>query len=525
MKPWEKYAQQSQEAPVDGPWTRYQASDVSPAQPAPQSPAEPRIEGGVIVPPAYEDQGPAQPSSMGAKDYIRQGSDVAGDMLAAGAAGVSRGITGMADLPGMAIGGAGNLLAAGIDRTGLAPEGFTQGMRDSFDMMPMGDGDLFSGAASDATGGASEFRGDTTPGRYAGTVGEFLPGAMIGGGGPVRNALAFGVIPGLASEGAGQLTEGTAAEPWARAIAPIVAGTAASMMTRPRGPQAPSVDDLRTQADDLYRAGAARPGADQAGVQGLAAQIDNELQALNIKTPTGRVVVEGNVKRFLDVLDDFKGQPMKPEQMQSLRRILTDAAGSADPADRRIGARLLEQFDQWRGQHVPEYAQADRLYGRMKRAQDVDWRLERATDRAASTGTGGNQVNAARQNIRRITDSPTARRGYSAEELDMMQRIVRGDRATNTLRAVGKLSPTSGALPLMGSIVGTGVNPLAGTAAMAVSAGSKGLAEMLTTRQINALAATIRNGGPVARNALAGLDDAAIALLAARAASAETGRP
>lgn len=469
-----------------------------------------------------------QPGSLLDFPQVEPQPNVAKDMAAAGAAGAARGTTGMLDLPGM-IFGAGSRAGSWVaEKTGLAsPEDAQaahQMVTGAADQSRFGSGDKYRQAAAEATGGATEFRGETTPGKYAGTVGEFLPGSPFGGGNLLRNALVYGVVPGLASEGAGQLTEGTAYEPWARAIAPMVASGVAAAATRPRGPQAPSVDDLKAQADGLYQTGAARAGADPASVQGLAAQIDNELQALNVKTPAGRVVADGNVKKFLDVLDDFQGQSMKPQQMQTMRRMLQDAAGSADPADRRIGAILLEKFDDWRGQHVPEYKQADALYGRMKRAQDVDYRVEKAERRAASTGTGGNSVNTARQNIRQILDNPKAQRGYSPEELVEMERIVRGTPVVNALRLGGRLSPTSGALPLIGNIIGSGLNPMAGAAAMGLTYGMKTGAEALTNRQINALGAMIRNGGQAPVNALADIERAAAALLAARSAQSATGR-
>lgn len=470
-----------------------------------------------------------QPGSLLDFPQVEPQPNVAQDMAAAGAAGAARGTTGMLDLPGM-IFGAGSRAGSWVaEKTGLAsPEeaqAAHQMVTGAADQSRFGSGDKYRQAAAEATGGATEFRGETTPGKYAGTVGEFLPGSPFGGGNLLRNALVYGVVPGLASEGAGQLTEGTALEPWARAIAPMVASGAAAALTRPRGPQAPSVDDLKAQAEGLYQTGAARAGADPASVQSLASQIDNELQALNVKTPAGRVVADGNVKKFLDVLDDFQGQSMKPQQMQTMRRMLQDAAGSADPADRRIGAILLEKFDDWRGQHVPEYKQADALYGRMKRAQDVDWRIEKAERRAASSGSGGNRVNAARQNIKQILDNPKARRGYSADELQMMDEIVRGSTTVNALRNVGKLSPTSGALPLMGNLTGIGIAPQFAIPAMGVAAAAKGGAEVLTNRQINALSQMIRNGGSLPSNALAGADRGANLLLALRALMASSGQP
>jgi len=67
----------------------------------------------------------------------------------------------------------------------------------------------------------------TVPGQYARTVGQFLPGALMTPGGMVGNAIKYGVIPGLASEAAGQLTKGTKAEPYAR----MVGGVGGAMLS------------------------------------------------------------------------------------------------------------------------------------------------------------------------------------------------------------------------------------------------------------------------------------------------------
>lgn len=64
----------------------------------------------------------------------------------------------------------------------------------------------------------------TAVGKYAGSIGEFAPGALLVPGGSVaKNALNYAVLPGVASEAAGQATEGTAWEPYAR-LAGGVAG-------------------------------------------------------------------------------------------------------------------------------------------------------------------------------------------------------------------------------------------------------------------------------------------------------------
>lgn len=458
-----------------------------------------------------------QPGSLLDFPQVEPQPNVAKDMAAAGAAGAARGTTGMLDLPGM-IFGAGSRAGSWVaEKTGLAsPEearAAHQMVTGAADATRFGSGDKYRQAAAEATDGATEFRGETTAGKYAGTVGEFVPGAALAGSGSLGSLVKFGAVPGIASEAAGQMTEGTAFEPYARVGAPILASLLAARLTQPAAPKAPTVETLKQQADDLYRAGAARPGADPASVQGLASQIDNELQALNIKTPTGRVLAEGNVKKFLDVLDDYKGQQMKPEQMQTMRRILTDAASSADPADRRIGMALLEKFDDWRNTAVPEYKQADALYGRMKRAQDVDWRMQKAENRAASSGSGGNTVNAMRQNIRGILDEPKRLRGFSPDEKRAMQEIVRGSRTVNTLRNIGKLSPDSGFFPLLGLGASSAAFGPLGAAPSAAGYFARAAAEGMTKNQINQLMDMIRNGAPMAARQSAGYGTGALAAL------------
>ena len=69
----------------------------------------------------------------------------------------------------------------------------------------------------------------TIIGDYAQTAGEFVPGALLMPEGSLAtNALRYGLLPAISSETAGQLTKGTAAEPWARAFGGIL-GAAANM--------------------------------------------------------------------------------------------------------------------------------------------------------------------------------------------------------------------------------------------------------------------------------------------------------
>ncbi|WP_290688574.1 hypothetical protein [Haematobacter sp. UBA3484] len=301
--------------------------------------------------------------------------------------------------------------------------------------------------------------------------------------------------------------------PAAEVIGSLAGGLApvgASYALRRNPNVAPSIAQLRDEASDLYQAGRARPGADAQSVATLKQTIEAELRANSRITPTGRMLAQGDVKNFVSALEDYSGQPMTPGEMQSMRSLLQDAAGSSDASDRRLGKALLTKFDDWAGQSVPEFRQANAIYGRAKRAEDVDFRVEKAERRAASTGTGGNTVNAARQNIRQILDNPKARRGYTAAEIDAMEAIVRGDSKTNILRLIGRLSPTSGALPLFG--LGVSGSTLGPVGALPSAAGyfAKALAERRTMNQLNALSDLITSGAPAPSNALTAGERAAV---------------
>ncbi len=136
----------------------------------------------------------------------------------------------------------------------------------------------------------------------------------------------------------------------------------------------------------------------------------------------------------------------------------------------------------------------------------------RAETRAATTGTGGNEVNATKQNIRTLFDKerdPTlrgARAGYTPDEMKAMEGVVMGDAKSNIARLLGRMAPSSGALPLVatgyGGAGGIGMAGLTGNPYLAIPALaggigeiSKALAEKMTKGQIDDLMATILNSG------------------------------
>ena len=144
------------------------------------------------------------------------------------AAGVGKGVAGLVGLPGLASRGADWLLEKGEQAFSIQPPAKAPVAPPNLLPQPQ----QVQAAMESVTG--KFHQPQTRAGEYAQTVGEFLPGALAGPGGVVRNVAAFGVVPGIASEAAGGATKGTALEPWARGAAALGAGAGAAVLSAPR---------------------------------------------------------------------------------------------------------------------------------------------------------------------------------------------------------------------------------------------------------------------------------------------------
>lgn len=155
-----------------------------------------------------------------------------GDIAQSAASGLTRGVAGLVGLPGEISRG----VRWAASKTGIAPndQDYIEG-RGKYALSA----DVATPTANSLMETArpilgEEYQPKTTAGKYARTVGEFLPGALAGPGKIAQNALLYAAIPGVASEAAGQVTAGTAIEPYAR-FAGAVGGLGASALLRRPG--------------------------------------------------------------------------------------------------------------------------------------------------------------------------------------------------------------------------------------------------------------------------------------------------
>lgn len=176
-------------------------------------------------------EGGGGPAPVTDPDLLRQleGPSTTADVAKSFGVGVPKGLIGIAGLPG-------DIAEYGARGINAAVQGI--GNYFGLDVGPSREAQAPTYGSSDIRKGVENVTGplyepQTTAGQYAQTVGEFLPAAVTGPGGIARRAITGAVIPGVASEAAGQATQGTWAEPYARVGAAIAAPAAATRLATP----------------------------------------------------------------------------------------------------------------------------------------------------------------------------------------------------------------------------------------------------------------------------------------------------
>lgn len=357
------------------------------------------------------------------------------------------------------------------------------------------------------------YKPQTTAGEYAQTAGEFLPNAAMGPGGLVRRGIGQVLAPAIASETAGQLTAGTAAEPYARIAGGVAGGVAGARATAPRAAEAaiPAAEQIRDAARAGYQhpevaAVQIRPASVEAAADRIAADLNRRGQLNNVAP---------NTHRALDELRNTGNTPGLPpgvatvQEIRSVRQNLGELAKEVSPigrptseavaagvAARRLDAYLdgLRQPDLVAGnaQRASQILrEANRDWAAASKAEDIGTRLTRAERQAAKSGSGSNIDNALRQKISAVLDVPSRTVGLRPNEIAQAERVVRGTPTGNVLRKVGKLGFGDGlslllhagvTLPSGGANIPIGI---AGT--LARKAG-----ERITQREANRLEEMIR---------------------------------
>ncbi|MGH6931739.1 MAG: hypothetical protein ACREEE_04830 [Dongiaceae bacterium] len=351
--------------------------------------------------------------------------------------------------------------------------------------------------------GIPSVRAESGLGRFAQDIGVgMMQGGALGAVGGLRGAVS-GALSGGGAVGASETAEALGASPPVQLAAGFLGGAAGGMRTGASRVKAPSTGDLKSQAQSAYDAAqSAGLVVTKDSMKQLADDIRAEAMAAGIdKTLHPRATAAMRRAK------DFAKQPQTLEQVDTLRQVLKDAASSVDQGERRVAQMMVEKLDDHLDTLAPAniisgdavlatdaIKKARALWHRMRKAELVEEAVSRAKLRTASTGSGGNIDNAIRQNIRQILDNPKKRRGFSQEERNLMEAVVKGGKVQNLLRLIGRLSPESSGPMTWAGLAGTAIHtplvaaPIAGFIA-------KRIADNMTPKKAQRLLEAIQAGG------------------------------
>lgn len=492
--------------------------------------------------------------------------------------GVVRGGIGLAALPEMAARGVARIGQEGLQAVGLMDEGNDLAVLDT------ATGRALSGLTS-----LDDYEAQTTAGKYAGTVGEFVGGtgafgaagkgakvlgkalaknranlpATANAGATTQQAIGEGLqkagqrvqdlgvgrgvggaleagktaaIAGIGSEAAGQLTEGTAAEPAARVIGAFLAPVAATGLKnktlaafQKRAMEKPAIETARDASKASYKAFDDAVAEMTAG--GKFINMDDVVRKVEdsvfrseegerlFMAYTTRLAGSEYVDAARQAIIQHTGKRFNLAQLDSLRSGI-GALHKKSGYDPRVGfikdqlddIIMKTPIDNINPNNLPvrfgstPNARRETLEGLIRTARSDYRRLKKielfeevmgtagkAELTAAAQGAGGNIVNSYRQAAKQILTNKRMRDQFDPPEIEMMEAFVMGRLSDNALRLIGKLSPTGNGLMQALNIAAIATNPafVFGTAA---GFGAKAAGDALARSTVNRIRETIMLG-------------------------------
>lgn len=395
--------------------------------------------------------------SLGVSAPQQPENSLAGSAKAIGA-GLAEGAASLAGLPADAI----DLAARGVDYLGgtnlgeatapLAQKYGSEGIKSKIEQY---------------TGELPKPQTDTE--KFLHSAAGFLPAAAVGPGGVARRVLTQAVVPGVASEAAGQLAEGTGYEPLARVAGAlggaVAASKAANAMAATRGiPKPPTNELIHAETGPAYNTPALQAIRYDTKLANQAADdaLFNKLQKerFSQKDPIVAQVYEQveNLRK-----PEFAVNAHTIQDFETTRRRLQALSkhGGEGGEAARIAMRTIESHLANPPKSLVIAGDAAQAAKDLKIARKVaqtgfqsdtvqSW-IEMARNTAAATHSGANLENELYKQIRNALNAHARRaksdplRGWSAAMIDQL-RAALPDYKSGALRRVGKLLGGGGGL-------------------------------------------------------------------------------
>lgn len=265
----------------------------------------------------------------------------------------------------------------------------------------------------------------------------------------------------------------------------------------------PETEQLKQMKTAAYQA------VKDSGISYTPQQVRNLANAVRSAVSKAKIspVRHPKAASLADDIEDLLGPNPSLTELDQVRQAVRRDVGN-DPAEGHFGDLIIDEIDDFISRvgtlGDPIMKQARSLNSQWRKAELIDDAVIRATRRAASTGSGGNVDNAIRQNIRSILDNPKKIRGFTKQEKEALERVVKTGKVHDLARLIGKLSPQGSGLMAALGIGGTMANPYM-AALPAAGYIAKRAADAATPRNVGRALDIVRSGGSLPqRQALTG---------------------
>lgn len=209
--------------------------------------------------------------------------------------------------------------------------------------------------------------------------------------------------------------------------------------------------------------------------------------------PSGKMVSDfPKVRTGLDAVEEFAQAPLNMKSAMTLQRQLRRAAKSTDPEEARLGAVMLDKFEDYMTalpdnafvggngpQAVKAWGQAKSDWATFRKGQTLDDAITTAHRKAAKFGGSGFE-NALRNEFDKLAGNERKMRFFTKEERDLITAVAQGTPIANALRQAGKFAPTGVVGTTLSGLAGYGMWGLPGAA---ITLGVGGMARNAATKQ------------------------------------------
>jgi hypothetical protein len=167
-------------------------------------------------------------------------------------------------------------------------------------------------------------------------------------------------------------------------------------------------------------------------------------------------------------------KPKTIQQMETLRKVARNAAGSIDPDERRLGMKIIDSIDDFVENATPQQVNAQdkgaieslktarSLYSQNKKSEILDEIFDVAELRATANYSQSGMEQALRSRLVNLSANKKQMRAFNSSEQAAIRKAAKGGSIQNALRMLGKQAPVGGVSQITGPSIGAGIGAFIG---------------------------------------------------------------